>query len=257
MTVYSKPLSNHIIKEKHNSMFKNNYMLTEFYDVMSIPKLIQEAERLKFSKHFTVAAKVLQIAQKKMYKNKEKRLDYLLKYPMYLQLCGKEYSGWMEFFSIKKLLFSYEKDNKITLSELLFYESKISNVMSIFQERKKEYASTIFYILRSYIETLLSLYHNIIQQKERESSATDKNLKKSFHDLSIQGKHYLNLKKASFQIVSMLATPLHRIGYLPLLESYFDLTKETLKDIPNIDYLTLEEQVQEIFNNYKEMNEIF
>lgn len=257
MTVYSKPLSNHIVEEKHRGVFQNNNTLTEFYDAMSVPKLIQEAERLKFSKHFTMAAQALQIAQKKMYKNKEKRLDYLLKYPMYLQLCGKEYSGWMEFFSIKKLLFSYEKNNEITLSELLFYESKISNVMSIFQERKKEYASTIFYTLRSYIEILLSLHHNIIQQKEQEFSTTDENLKKSFRSLSIQGEHYLKLKQASFQIVSMLATPLHRIGYLPLLESYFDLTKETLKDIPNIDYLTLEEQVQEIFNNYIRVDEVF
>ena len=257
MTVYSKPLSNHIVEEKHRGVFQNNDTLTEFYDALSVPKLIQEAERLKFSKHFTMAAQVLQIAQKKMYKNKEKRLDYLLKYPMYLQLCGKEYSGWMEFFSIKKLLFSYEKDNKITLSELLFYESKISNVMSIFQERKKEYASTIFYTLRSYIETLLSLHHNIIKQKKQEFSTTDENLKKSFRGLSTQGEHYLKLKQASFQIVSMLAPPLHRIGYLPLLESYFDLTKETLKDIPNIDYLTLEEQVQEIFNNYIRMDEVF
>ena len=250
----AKPLSNHTISsEKHRGVFQNNKMLNRFYNTFTINELISEAERLKFSKHYTTAAQVLRIAQEKMYKNKETRLEYLLKLPMYLQLCGQEYNGWMEFYRIKKALYSYEEENHITLSELIFYESKISASMAIFQERKGEYTSAIYFTIRSYIESLVTLHYVINAQKEKETEHQGTSLETIFYNFRQQGEQYLKLKKASFQIVSTLAVILHRIGEMNLLEPFFYLVKETIDSMPTIDYIHLEERCHSIFleNSFK------
>ena len=250
MAVYNKPLLNQKISEKHRGVFQNNNMLNSFYDALSVNELIQEAERLKINRNITTSAQVLQIAQKKMYKRKEKRLELLLKYPMYLQQAGQDYSGWMEFFKIKQLFYEYENDGYITTAELLFAESKISNIMSLFQERKKEYGSSIYYTIRSYLEQLCFLNQVIKQQKAKESICEDENQLLDLIDIRKQAESYYKIKKAPFQYISILANLLIKINCISALEDYNKLIQETLLDIPEIDYLLLEEKVNSILIGY-------
>lgn len=250
MAVYNKPLINQKVSEKHRGVFQNNDMLNSFYHALSINELIQEAERLKINKQYSTSAQVLQIAQEKMYKNKEMRLDLLLKYPMYLQLAGQEYSGWMEFLKIKQFFYGYQKEGTITLAELLFYESKITNVMAVFQERKNEYGSAIYYIIRSYLESLSSLQQIIEQQNKKISETTNIEVIKDLESIKIQAESYLNLKKAPFQYITLLANTLVRINCISALEEFNKLIQLTLLDLPSVDYLLLEEKVNEILIAY-------
>lgn len=246
--ITTKPLSNHIVVEKHRGVFHNNDVLKQFYEAFSVNELIGEAERLKFSKHFTMAAQVLQIAQLKMYEKKEKRLEYLLKLPMYLQLAGQEYNGWLEFYRIKEQLYSYQENKELSLSELLYLESKISISMSLFQERKKEYSSAIYLTIRSYLESIIAMQHIVEAQTVKAKEEASSPLALTFIELKKQGEQYLSIRKASFQIVSMLAVILHRTNNLNLLESYYHLTKESLETLPNIDYILLEELCNSVYN---------
>ncbi|MDD2370535.1 MAG: hypothetical protein PHQ32_00840 [Firmicutes bacterium] len=250
MAVYNKPLINQKVSEKHRGVFQNNEMLNSFYHALSINELIQEAERLKINKQYTTSAQVLQIAQEKMYKNKEKRLDLLLKYPMYLQLAGQEYSGWMEFLKIKQLFYGYQNEGTITLAELFYMESKITNVMALFQERKKEYGSAIYYFIRSYLESLSSLQQIIDQQDIKIELAKDLEEKNDLESIKTQAVSYLNLKKAPFQYITLLANTLVRINCISALEEFNKLIQITLLDLPTIDYLVLEEKVNEILIAY-------
>ncbi len=250
MTVYNKPLLNQKISERHRGVFQDNKMLNSFYDALSINELIQEAERLKINRNITTSAQVLQIAQEKMYKKKEKRLELLLKYPMYLQQSGQEYSGWMEFFKIKQLFYEYESSGYISNAELLFAESKISNVMSLFQKRKNEYSSAIYYTIRSYIEQLCFLQQIIKQQKAKEANCDDNSKLQDLIDIRKQAENYYNLKKAPFQYITILASLLVKINCISLLENYNKLIQETLLDMPEIDYLALEEKVSSILSGY-------
>lgn len=251
MAVYHKPLLNQRTSEKHRGVFQNNAMLNSFYEALSVNELIQEAERLKINKRFTTSAQVLQIAQEKMYKNNEKRLDLLLKYPMYLQLAGQEYSGWMEFLKIKQIFYGYQISGEITLAELLHYESKISHVMALFQERKKEYASAIYLNIRSYLESLSSLQQIIEQQRAKEEAARTPEQRHDNMDLREQAESYLNLKKAPFQYITLLANILVRIGCISALEDFNKLIQETMTDLGEIDYLTLEERVEGILSGHE------
>lgn len=250
MTVYSKPLVNQQIVEKHKGVFLDNAMLDSFYEAMSINELIQEAERLKISKCYTKSAQVLQIAQNKMYERREKKLDLLLKLPMYLQLSGQEYNGWMEFFRIKTLFYEYENNGEIGQAELLFAESKISNVMGLFQERKKEYGSSIYYTIRSYLESLTSLQRIILVQDIRISNSTDTEEKAELADIKLQAENYYQIKQAPFQYITMLASVLVRIGRIESLEAFNRLIQMTMLDLPTVDYLQLEENVNEILTAY-------
>lgn len=250
MAVYHKPLINQRISEKHRGVFQNNEMLNSFYEALSVTELIQEAERLKINRRFTSSAQVLQIAQEKMYKGKEKRLELLLKYPMYLQLAGQEYTGWMEFLKIKQIFYGYESSGEITLAELLFYESKISHVMALFQERKKEYGSAIYYNIRSYLESLSSLQQIIEQQRIKEAAAGDSLSRRDHEEIRIQAENYLNLKKAPFQYITLLANTLVRIGCISALEEFNKLIQVTMLDLSEIDYLQLEEKVDEILYSH-------
>ncbi len=250
MAVYNKPLINQKVSEKHRGVFQNNEMLNSFYNALSINELIQEAERLKINKQYTTSAQVLQIAQEKMYRNKEKRLDLLLKYPMYLQLAGQEYSGWMEFLKIKQLFYGYQKEGNITLAELFYMESKITNVMALFQERKKEFGSAIYYFIRSYLESLSSLQQIIEQQEIKIEMAKDMDEKNDLESIKHQAESYLNLKKAPFQYITLLANTLVRINCISALEEFNKLIQITLLDLPSIDYLVLEEKVNEVLIAY-------
>lgn len=250
MAVYNKPLLNQKISERHRGVFQNNIMLNSFYDALSVNELIQEAERLKINRNITTSTQVLQIAQEKMYKKKEKRLELLLKYPMYLQQAGQEYSGWMEFLKIKQLFYEYEQDGYITTAELLFAESKISNIMSLFQERKKEFGSAIYYTIRSYIEQLCFLNQIIKQQKIQESLCKDESQLVNLVDIRKQAENYYKIKKAPFQYISIIANLLVKINCIAALENCNKLIQETLLDIPEIDYLVLEEKVNNIMIGY-------
>lgn len=250
MAVYNKPLINQRVSEEHRGVFKNNEMLNSFYHALSVNELIQEAERLKINKQYATSAQVLQIAQEKMYKNKEMRLDMLLKYPMYLQLAGQEYSGWMEFLKIKQYFYGHHKDGTITLAELLFNESKITQVMAVFQERKKEYGSAIYYFIRSYLESLTSLEQIIKQQEAKIEAASSEEERTELENIREQAVSYLNLKKAPFQYITLLASTLVRINCIAALEDFNRLIQISLLDIPDVDYLALEEKVNEILTSY-------
>ncbi|KAF0091610.1 MAG: hypothetical protein FD141_1399 [Fusobacteria bacterium] len=250
MAVYNKPLINQRVSEKHRGVFQNNEMLNSFYHALSINELIQEAERLKINKQYSTSAQVLQIAQEKMYKNKEMRLELLLKYPMYLQLAGQEYTGWMEFLKIKQYFYGYQKDGTITLAELFYNESKITHVMALFQERKKEYGSAIYYFIRSYLESLSSLEQIIAQQNLKIEKANSLEEKKDLESIRIQAESYLNLKKAPFQYITLLANTLVRINCISALEEFNKLIQMTLLDLPSVDYLLIEEKVNEILIAY-------
>lgn len=250
MAVYNKPLINQKVSEKYRGVFQNNEMLNSFYNALNINELIQEAERLKINKQYASSAQVLQVAQEKMYKNKEKRLELLLKYPMYLQLAGQEYTGWMEFLKIKQLFYGYQKDGTITLAALFYNESKITNVMALFQERKKEYGSAIYYFIRSYLESLCSVVQIISQQNLKIELTNNIDEKHDIESIKQQAESYLNLKKAPFQYITLLANTLVRINCISALEEFNKLIQITLLDLPTIDYLVLEEKVNEILIAY-------
>lgn len=246
MTVYSKPLINQQISEKHRGMLLENEMLDSFYEAMSINELIQEAERLKMNKRYGKSAQVLQIAQGKMYEKKERKLDLLLKLPMYLQLAGQEYSGWMEFFEIKSRFYGYENAGLITHAEMLYYESKISHVMSLFQERKREIGSSIYYTIRSYLESLASLQHIIRVTEARLEKATNPAVSLDLEVILAQAKSYLSIKQAPFQYISMLANILVQLGRIEILEDLNKLIQLTMMDLPLIDWHQLEESINDI-----------
>lgn len=250
MAVYSKPLLNQKVSEKRRGVFQDNTMLNSFYEALSVNELIHEAERLKINRNYSTSAQVLQIAQEKMYKKKERRLELLLKYPMYLQQAGQEYSGWVEFFNIKQLFYQYEKDGLISSPELLFAESKISNIMALFQERKEDYASSIYFTIKSYLEQLCFLSSIIKQQKNKEANCKNEDELANLIEIRKQAESYYKIKKAPFQYISILANLLVKINCIAALESYNKLIQETLIDVPEIDYIVLEEKVNNILAGY-------
>lgn len=245
MTVYAKPLVNNPIAEEKLTQ-RDNAMLDSFYEAMHVNELIQEAERLKINKRYGKSVEVLQIAQRKMFERHSKKLDLLLKLPMYLQLAGQEYNGWMEFFRIKSQFYEYEKNGEITHAELLFYESKVSGVMALFQDRKGESSSCIYYTIRSYLESLTSLMHIIEVQEDRVCGARDEEERMDLQEILEQARSYLQIKRAPFQYISSLASILTRLERIECLESFNKLIQLTMLDLPTADYLRLEEQVYDI-----------
>lgn len=243
MDIARAPFKNAISKHNVTGVFKDKDMLRDFYPALSIPDLIQDAERLKFSKHYMQAAQVLGIAQEKMYTSKTRRLDYLLKYPMYLQLCGMEYNGWMEFNKIKQYFQRNKETFNLSKGELHNIYSQISSIVSLFQERKKDYSSAIYHKIKAYIESILSLYEIINEFTLLAKTSLDE----SYLELRIIALDFLVMKTAPFQIEGYLSELLLRTRSLHLYPEYFQVIKKCTEDLKNVDFINLERQCESIF----------
>ena len=74
--------------------------------------------------------------------------------------------------------------------------------------------------------------------------------KNDLENIRMQAESYLNLKKAPFQYITLLANTLVRINCISALEAFNKLIQITLLDLQSVDYLLLEEKVNEILIAY-------
>lgn len=244
MVKYGERLINKDVDVRELKLIQNSKEIESFYKAMNVPELIQEAERLRIHRKIHRAIAVLKIAQEKMFSKNEKRMDYLLKYPIYLQLGDQIYTGWMEFFEIKKHINNLLNEELITKSEYILAESKISNVMGFFQEKREEFPSAINYYIKSYFEEL-KFIKNIIKNEEIKLEIFKNNEESLI--IKEQAERYYEIKSSSFQYVSILSKILLRCDSLKHLEKLYKIVSLNMIDVENVDFVEMGNEIEAVF----------